>query len=754
MYLKSLELIGFKSFARKTKFEFKSSITAIVGPNGSGKSNVAEAFRFVLGEQSMKSMRGKRTEDLIFNGSRTTPRSSRAGVKLAFDNTKKLLDLDFDEAILERVIHRDSSSEYAINGSRVRLKDIYELLAGARIGASGHHIISQGEADRVLNVNTKDRKVMIEDALGLKIYQYKKTESERKLIKTEENIEKVQGLRREISPHLKFLQKQVNKIEKTREQAKLLVDTYKDYFVREKYFIKKEHEDIDALRKPLALERDMVSKELAGEREKLSKIENSDPKTATLINLEGDLREARDKKNELVRNVGRIEGEVSAETRRLEKGRHGVDAGEDRTVLLSDVKALSAEIDSYISEGNGVDSLSGLRDVLGKIGSLVRGFVLDIKNTGGNNEDVLKKDERDLEVLKANLRVLEDKLAEASREEQKIHEAYQTVKRNIEVEHDSSREAERAVFELTSRQNELHLKLSEISGREERLHLIEEEYKRELGEAAALVGREAVNYEQVVVHNLDEPRDKQEARKREVEKMKIRIEDAGIGGNEDITKEFDEVRERDAFLEREIEDLEKTAGSLKELINELTEKLGTEFGLGIDKINKEFNSFFSLMFGGGEASISVVKEKVSTRKDTDISTMLGDDDYVNDDVSGGYVEGVAIHVSLPHKKIRGLEMLSGGERALTSIALIFAMSQVNPPPFLILDETDAALDEANSKRYGDMIENLSKRSQLILISHNRETMSRAGILYGITMGADGISQVLSVDFEEATRVAK
>ena len=99
-------------------------------------------------------------------------------------------------------------------------------------------------------------------------------------------------------------------------------------------------------------------------------------------------------------------------------------------------------------------------------------------------------------------------------------------------------------------------------------------------------------------------------------------------------------------------------------------------------------------------------------------------------------------------------MLSGGERALTSIALIFAMSQVNPPPFLILDETDAALDEANSRRYGDMIENLAQKSQLILITHNRETMSRAGVLYGVVMGHDGVSKLLSVKFEEALAVAK
>ena len=184
MYLKSLELAGFKSFAKKTELTFNTPITAIVGPNGSGKSNIAEAFRFVLGEQSMKSMRGKRTEDLIWNGSPELSRLNRASVKLTFDNRTKLLNLDFDDVTLERVIYRDASSEYSLNGSLVRLRDIIETLSSAHIGASGHHIISQGEADLILNASMRERREMIEDALGLKVYEWKREESERKLEKT------------------------------------------------------------------------------------------------------------------------------------------------------------------------------------------------------------------------------------------------------------------------------------------------------------------------------------------------------------------------------------------------------------------------------------------------------------------------------------------------------------------------------------------------------------------------------------------
>src|SRR3989344_5205680 len=144
MLLKSVELSGFKSFAKKSVFEFSSPISAIVGPNGSGKSNVAEAFRFVLGEQSIKSLRGKKGEDLIFNGAGESARANRASVRVTFDNTRKFLNIDFPEVTIERVVHRDGINEYLVNGSQIRLRDVVELLATAHIGSSGHHIISQG----------------------------------------------------------------------------------------------------------------------------------------------------------------------------------------------------------------------------------------------------------------------------------------------------------------------------------------------------------------------------------------------------------------------------------------------------------------------------------------------------------------------------------------------------------------------------------------------------------------------------------
>jgi chromosome segregation protein len=251
-----------------------------------------------------------------------------------------------------------------------------------------------------------------------------------------------------------------------------------------------------------------------------------------------------------------------------------------------------------------------------------------------------------------------------------------------------------------------------------------------------------------------EERARQESRRRDIERAKLRLEDLGGAGGDDVEKEYTETIERDAFLARETEDLIRTQESLRQLIGELNEKLNTEFRDGVEKINKQFSEFFRLMFGGGVAELVVVKVEKRKRKDTDIDLSDIPGGMVPDEEEGEDEEGVDVSVSLPHKKIRGLSMLSGGERALTSIALLFAISQVNPPPFMVLDETDAALDEANSRKYGDMIENLAKHSQLMVITHNRETMSRATTLYGVTMGQDAVSRTLSISFDEAAAVAK
>lgn len=733
MYLKSLEISGFKSFAKKATLNFTSPISSIVGPNGSGKSNVAEAFRFVLGEQSIKSMRGKRGEDLIFNGGGEGARINRASVKVIFNNSKRILNIDFDEVVLERVVHRDSSNEYFINGSLVRLKDIVELLAGAHIGASGHHIISQGEADRILNANIRERREMIEDALGLKIYQYKKNESQRKLEKTEENMKSVESLRREIAPHLKFLKKQVEKVEKVQELREELRKLYKEYFKREEVYLKKEINNINLEKNPLIEELKHLDKEIEEARKILEQSKNRDAKSDELISLESSLHKIRLEKDVIVRESGKIEGEIYAGQRAIDKEKEKQTKDEFKTVYLRDVEEIAKKID--------------LLNTITEIKNLLFGFISSHKN----KEDTILiiETEKEITELRSKKNELEKKLKNLDESERLKTLEYNELRQKIEKEKDSNRDAEKNVFRIIARQNELRGQLNGIKNKEEKIVYEEQIFKKELEDAYIIVGREAVDYKDIIIS--EEERSLQYDRLRNIEKIKIRIEDSGAGNSIDILKEYKEVEERDVFLARELTDLETSKQSLNNLIADLDARIDVEFKEGILKINAQFQQYFSLMFGGGNASLNVIREKRrKNRSDTELPLTNGEEEMTEEEGE----EGIDINVNLPRKKVKGLMMLSGGERALTSIALLFAVSQVNPPPFIILDETDAALDEANSRKYGDMISNLSQYSQLILITHNRETMSRAGVLYGVTMGSDGASKLLSIQFEEAVQVAK
>lgn len=741
--LKSLEISGFKSFAKKTSLEFKSKVTAIVGPNGSGKSNVAEAFRFVLGEQSIKSMRGKRGEDLLWSGSSEVTKANRGGAKLVFNNSPKKFDLDFDEIVIERVVNRDGSNEYFLNGSQVRLKDIFELLSQAHIGASSHHIISQGEADRILSASIKERREMIEDALGLKIYQYKREESTRKLQKTEENIKQVESLRREIAPHIKFLKKQVEKTEKAEELRLKLSLFYKEYLRREKIYLEKEKEDIEKQKRPILDTINRLDREMDEAKDILNASSQKDEKSTVLIEVEDKIKAVRDERDKLSREMGKIEGELSANQRNIERVRQEQEKNENKTVPLKEVENLEKEI-SVLSEISEV--LNRIHSFISKHRDTVDDKILgELLDASKNLEN--EKNQIETKSLKTNLDL------------NNLEEEYQNIKKSIEKEKDSSREAEKNIFKISAEQSEVRARLDSLKEKEYRLGIEENDWKREIQEGGVLLGTAIIGFENFQILNetqvailedeiRSEPRKNQEERRRELEKMKIRLEElGGVAEGAEIMKEYQEVTERDTYLTRELEDLNKSAESLNILIKELFEKLDIEFKIGIEKINKAFNEYFVLMFGGGEAKLTIEKLKIKRLKNLE-EDIGGIPEEETDQ------EGLDISVSLPRKRIKGLEMLSGGERALTSIALLFAVSQVNPPPFIILDETDAALDEANSKKYGDMIESLSKYSQLILITHNRETMSRAGVIYGVTMGRDGVSRLLSIAFDEAVAVAK
>jgi chromosome segregation protein len=222
--LKSLELQGYKTFASKTTFEFAAGITAIVGPNGSGKSNIADSLRWVLGEQSYTLLRGKKTEDMIFNGSEHRPRSSMASAHIVFDNSTGWLPVDFSEVGMTRRAYRDGHNEYLLNGQHVRLRDLNELLAASGLSERTYTILGQGLVDASLALKADERRRLFEEAAGVGLYRVRREDAMKRLEHTMRNLERVLDIMSELEPRLRSLERQAKRaLEYTRAQADLKV---------------------------------------------------------------------------------------------------------------------------------------------------------------------------------------------------------------------------------------------------------------------------------------------------------------------------------------------------------------------------------------------------------------------------------------------------------------------------------------------------------------------------------------------------
>lgn len=740
--LKKIEMTGFKSFAKKSTLYFNSPVVGVVGPNGSGKSNVVEAFRFVLGEQSIKSLRSKSGADLIFKGSKSLPALSRASVSITFDNSKKQfsfsgsdlekVSLDFDEIVITREVFRDGGNTYLINGTEVRLKDVIDLLASVHIGSSGHHIISQGAADRILTSNGKERKVMIEDALGLKVYQTKIREAEKKLEKTRLNMKEVAIQRRELAPHLTFLKKQVEKIEQASIIRADLENLFGSYQKSELLFIKNKKDELHNFEKEQKETLESIDKQISS-LEKVMKERFSSAPDPRIEEHEKSLASFRHAKSDIEHSIGRLEGMIQV----LEnQGKHvGDNKPISRNTVVSFAKDTISTIDEALSSGDSTVLKNALSHIKSKLQNLVT-----------IEEDIVIDNSALIQEHRYIITKLNQERNQIISREQSIESAIVSIKQE-KSEHESNfAESEKNYLSLVRQKSDIESELRFSTHKHEDIKSREERLEQEIRELSVLIGPSAVLLKDEAELILTE--EALSTLKQKIFRLKIKLEDSGsIGGNE-ITVEYQNALERDQFLMQELSDLDGALLNTTTLIAELRSTLMTEFKQGVEKINTQFQEFFSTMFGGGNAFLSILTlDKKENSEDEEVISDVDKADPIME-------QGIEIHVSLPHKKVKDLQMLSGGERSLTSIALLFAISQVNPPPFLVLDETDAALDEANSRRYGDMIERLSKYSELIVVTHNRETMSRAKVLYGVTVGMDGSSKLLSVQFDEAEQYAK
>src|SRR3989344_2854970 len=333
MLLKRLDFVGFKSFAQKTVLDFPGGITGIVGPNGSGKSNVIDGIRWILGEREAKNLRGGKAEDLIFAGTPKRPRMGMGQVTIVFDNTSGFFPVDFPEIEIIRRIDRSGESEYFLNKESLRLKDIIDFFAKARLGTRGLSIINQGSSDLFVRATPPERREMVEEILGLRQYQLKKQEAERKLKNTTINLEKVRAMIDELTPHLRFLKRQTSKWEKVSEvekEVRELENAHFGYKLKDiEEGIRKFDPEIQRTEQSIR-EKQKELKELDGA---LKKIEASKPNQQQVNQARSKREKLLQERFQIEKEVGRLEAKVEFLNSMVTTEKLDMRAGELLTVL-------------------------------------------------------------------------------------------------------------------------------------------------------------------------------------------------------------------------------------------------------------------------------------------------------------------------------------------------------------------------------------------------------------------------------------
>lgn len=730
MLLKRLELVGFKSFAEKTVLEFPGGIAGIVGPNGSGKSNVLDAVRWILGEREAKNLRGDKAEDLIFAGTQKRPRMGMAQVSLIFDNSSGFFAVDFSEVSIVRRIDRDGISQYFLNKAEVRLKDIIDFFAKARLGTHGLTVINQGESDLFVKSSPKERREMIEEVLGLRQYQIKKHEAQRKLKNTGINIDKVRVMIDEIAPHLRFLKKQTAKWEKLSETEKELNDLESVYFKSKLKEILVGLERFSPRLKEIDMKLAQKVSELKVLQEQLIKVENSRPSNkAQLDTLQIKRDELLNKKSVLEKELGRLEVKIEFSSNTEVDPKKAIFILSD---LKSVIKGLSEESD-----------LVKIKNTLNEVFSKIDNFLSPSGRSPVGGQ--LGGEESEFKAIKDKLSGQLDEIIKELENVKKMEAGFSADLEGFNAEF-------RRSFQL------VESKKDEISGLESeknRIHFDTERFNLRMQDLETQISQAGKDIN-VIKANLAAPSGSENIKpvnvfEAERRIFRLRAEVASVGEiDQTLLNEAKETETRFNFLSTQLADLEKASGDLSALIKDLDLKIHNDFTSSLGKINEEFNKFFQLMFGGGKGKLYL--EKPEIKKQVMPDEALADEAIpmpkeIEPEEDEELSAGIEMELVIPRKKIKGLEMLSGGEKSLVSIAVLFALISVSPPPFLVLDEVDAALDERNTKRFAELIKDFSKKSQFIIVTHNRSTMESSDVLYGVTMEEDGVSKVLSIKLD-------
>ena len=819
MRLNSIKLSGFKSFVDPTSVTFPSSMSCIVGPNGCGKSNVIDAVRWVLGESSAKNLRSDSMTDVVFNGSSSRKPVSKASVELFFDNKEGRIGGEFSsysEISVRRSLELDGQSNYYLNGTSCRKKDITDVFLGTGLGPRSYAIIEQGMISQLVSAKPEEMRGYIEEVAGISRYLERKKETESRIKRTKENLSRLEDLREEISRLLFKLQRQAKAAEKyhelrkdeTKAQLMLLGSKWRDV---SSLLVAKEKEvkDQELKVEEINSQKNTSDSEIIKLRAKQIELQTALDKVqqefysfgADISRTEQEISLKKDRVNEIAEKISTNKIQIDTRNREIEK------LSENKSSAQLEISAIENELKSLKENTDGPDTaeaekIEGLwlifitetKDILKNIVNLIGSIKSKLSNNDSVDDDLRKIEslQNDLKKLETEpnklTKLTQDFLINASEgaKQQRINLIEKTDKyaelqaklasMNSEDSHISTklqdltqenRDLEEESKELTQPINEIQEKLDQLLS--DRLKVEENllESRKAIEECNASIHkieREKIEKEQAAItlrellENLRLERQASKIEQNNIEKQveelegdlsKIKnelVDDKSVEGysadleaielkisrlgaiNLAAMEEYDQESKRKELLDEQHNELMQALETLERAITKIDKETRTTFKDTFDKLNQSLSQSFPKLFGGGHAEL----------------VMLGDDLLTC---------GIGISARPPGKKNASVSQLSGGEKALTAIATVFAFFELNPAPFCLLDEVDAPLDDLNTMRFIDLVDEMSQRVQFVYITHNKISMEKSKHLMGVTMQEPGVSRMVAVDVDQAVEMA-
>jgi chromosome segregation ATPase len=759
MYLRSIEMKGFKSFPARTKLEFSPGVSVIVGPNGSGKSNITDAVLWALGEQSPGAIRGASMQDVISAGGEGVGRRRAAEVEVVIDNSEGRAATELSEIAIQRSLDRSGEGVYRLNGARCRLVDVVEILSDTNLGREMHSVISQGRVESIIHSKPRERRLLVEEAAGLGKHRKRRRRAELKLRAARDNLDRALDLEREARARLRPLKRQAQAAELGARIEHEELELRGRLVGEELRFGKDRAEAAERAAEKARAKRTEVEKRLAEvsgrrraaeerfaarDRERtqawglLTRLRGEQQRVAVRAaglgdretELTGALEGLRAEFGPLTLDLGSAEGAPAERARKLEEELAEIDAG-----LTGATAGLEQARSSEAAEA---DREAALGDVQAGAERAVRHARRAEGLLGERHREVLRERVAAGEELLDDVRAA---AAAAGAAEASIRARVERIEAKVVGEEGDGDAIAEEMRECSRQESELQVEMKAASdalteAQVEAAHLGDRraEAAKEMASIAERLGEEVEAAEEAL---SDEERADIDRRLQRLERRRAQIGPV----NPLAEQEYEEAREHVESLQTQREDTERGMRELEALIREIDAEIERAFEQTFEATAKNFEEMVEHLFPGGRGRLRRVSlHPVRDAEETE-SEEEGEGDEREDEEREEL--GVEIEVTPAGKSTRKLSLLSGGEKSLVALAFVFAVFLARPCPFYILDEVEAALDDANIDRFLQLIRRFSDRAQFIVVTHQKRTMDAADVLYGVTMGGDGVTKVVS-----------